>query len=105
MELEIHWTEFAESEIERIFEYYKEEASYKIAKDLVDEIFDETLKLSKHPEIGQVESFLEGRSQKFRYLVYRNYKIIYWINNQKNRIEISDVFDTHQNPPKIKRIK
>ena len=30
---------------------------------------------------------------------------IYWINTNKNRIEITDVFDTRQNPIKIKRTK
>ena len=29
--------------------------------------------------------------------------IIYWINNIEGRIEINDVFDTRQNPSKIKR--
>ena len=40
-----------------------------------------------------------------RYLVYKNYKVIYWINEKENRIEINDVFDTRQNPTKIKRTK
>ena len=35
----------------------------------------------------------------------QNYKIIYWINEEKNRIEIVDIFDTRQNPLKIKREK
>jgi len=31
--------------------------------------------------------------------------MIYWINKKENRIEITDVFDTRQNPIKIKRTK
>jgi hypothetical protein len=52
--------------------------------------------------IGQIEELLIDREQSFRYLVHKNYKIIYWINLIKNRIEIVDVFDTRQNPEKIK---
>jgi len=66
-------------------------------------IAKETLKLKKHPEIGQIEVLLIDRPNGFRYLVFKNYKIIYWINKSKNRIEINDVFDSRQNPIKIKR--
>lgn len=72
---------------------------------MVDGIYGETLKLRKQPKSGQAEELLKKRKQEFRYLVYKNYKIIYWINNQENRIEINDVFDTRQNPVKIKRSK
>jgi len=103
MELEIYWTDFSKSELKRIFKYYKKEASLKVAKKLVNGITSETLKLAKQPEIGQQELLLINRKQKFRYLVFKNYKIIYWINIEKKRIEISDVFDSRQNPIKITR--
>lgn len=103
MGLKIYWTEFAEKELERIFEYYQEKASYGIAKKLVDGIYNRTLNLKEQPEIGKVEELLKERKQKFRYLVYKTYKIIYWINLEQNRVEINDVFDTRQNPIKISR--
>ena len=56
-------------------------------------------------EIGQKEELLLDRKENFRYLVFKKYKIIYWFNKDKNRIEISDVFDARQNPIKIKRQK
>nr|WP_264554426.1 hypothetical protein [Flavobacterium sp. N1861] len=55
------------------------------------------------PEIGQEESLLKQRSVHYRYLVFKNYKIIYSIDNEKGFIKIADVFDTRQNPLKIKR--
>jgi hypothetical protein len=76
-----------------------------LQKKIVDGIYNETLKLKTQPEIGQIEELLESRSQNFRYLVFKNYKIIYWINNDKNWVEINDIFDTRQNPPKISRTK
>jgi len=65
----------------------------------------ETLKLKEHPVIGQKEDFLISNPKEIRYLIFKNYKIIYWLNFEKNSIEILDVFDTRQNPQNIKRIK
>ena len=105
MGLEVYWTEFSESELEKIFDYYHNKVSYRVAKKLTDGIYKETLKLEEQPEIGQIEELLKNRKQDFRYLVYKNYKIIYWINKREKRIEINDVFDSRQNPVKIERIK
>lgn len=103
MELRIFWTDFSLTSLEGIYEYYREKAGLMIAKKLVKGIFNETLKLKKQPKIGQVEELLKDRKEEFRYLVFKNYKIIYWINNVNNQIEIVDVFDTRQNPIKIER--
>lgn len=105
MELKIVWTDFAKSELKNIYAYHKNVASEKIAKKLVTKLVAETKNLSHHPESGQIEELLVNRPQKFRYLISGNYKIIYWANLDKNRIEILDVFDCRQNPIKIKRNK
>ena len=105
MELKIYWTDFSKRELKKIFNYYKEKANLNVAKNLVLGITKETVKLKKQPGIGQEEELLENDSRDFRYLVHKNYKIIYWINTEKNTIEIFDVFDTRQNPKKIKRNK
>lgn len=103
MALKIYWTNFAKKELQNIFDYYKENASLRVATKLSEQIVKQTLKLSDQTEIGAKELLLEKREQEFRYLVYKNYKIIYWNNKEKNRIDISDVFDTRQNPIKLKR--
>lgn len=104
MVLEIFWTEFAEKELFKIFNYYNQEAGYSVAKKLVDGIYDEPFKLKIQPETGQIEELLKDKEQGFRYLIYKaNFKIIYWINTARGHIEIVDVFDVRQNPPKIRR--
>ena len=103
MAVKIFWTEFAEREFENIFEYYKEKAGYRIAKRLVDTIHEATETLKYQYEIGQREELLIERMEEFRYLVVKNYKVIYWFNTTENQIEINDVFDTRQNPIKLKR--
>jgi plasmid stabilization system protein ParE len=105
MELEIYWTDFSKKELKNIFDYYKENASLNVAKNLVIGITKEAAKLKKQPTIGQEEELLNKDSRDFRYLVFKNYKIIYWTNLEKNRIEVFDVFDTRQNPIKMERVK
>ena len=105
MELKLYWTNFSQKELEKIYESFQEKAGNRTAKKLVEGIYNETLKLKKQPKIGQTEELLKNRKQEFRYLVFKNYKIIYWINSKENRIEINDVLDTRQNPIKIERKK
>jgi plasmid stabilization system protein ParE len=72
-----------------------------VAQNLIIGIIDTSIRLSKNPKIGQIEDLLVNRPQKFRYLIYKNYKIIYWVDYNKNRIEVVNVFDTRQNPVKM----
>jgi plasmid stabilization system protein ParE len=104
MELVVYWTIFAKGKLDDIFDYYETKAGYRIARKLVAGIIDKTIGLEKNPHVGQIEDLLSDRPQNFRYLVFKNYKIIYWINSDKKRIDIVNVFDTRQNPVKIKKL-
>ena len=101
MELEIYWLQFAEDKLKDIFDYYCENESISVARKIVSGIVDRTIDLNKNPKKGQVEELLKQRQQEFRFLLYKNYKIIYWINYEKSRIEIVYVFDARQNPLKL----
>jgi len=103
MKFKIIWSSFAEEQIDEIFEYYKTEASPKIAKNLTSNLIKSAEILSDNPYVGQVEELLIERAGKYRYLVYKNYKIIYSIDAENQFIKIADVFDTRQNPIKIER--
>ncbi len=105
MELEIFWSQFAEDKLQDIFYYYKHKASLKVARKIINEIVDKTIDLDKNPKIGQLEDLLKERPQEFRYLVSSNYKIIYYANVETKRIVIANVFDTRQNPEKLKETK
>jgi plasmid stabilization system protein ParE len=104
MELEVYWTQFAEDKLTDIFEYYHFNAGVKVAQNLVNGIIDESLKLRTNPFIGQKEDLLLNRVQEYRYLVFNNYKIIYWIDDINKIIFVSHVFDTRQNPIKMDRL-
>ena len=104
MELAVYWTRFAEDKLDDIYDYYESKAGIRIARKLISGIIDKTIGIDKNPHIGQKEELLTDRPQHFRYLVFIGYKIIYWINQNKNRIDIVNVFDTRQNPFKIKKM-
>jgi plasmid stabilization system protein ParE len=105
MGLKVYWTDFAKKELNKIFDFLYESVNLKTAKQITLQIIEKTDSLVSFPEMGATEQLLTDRPQIFRYLLSTNYKIIYWVNSQKKRIEIVDVFDTRQNPVKVKRNK
>ena len=99
MEVKILWTAVAISQLEYIFDYYKYNASVKVARKIVSQIIDRTIVLEKNPYIGTKEPLLDKRKNEYRYLVEGNYKIIYWIED--NTVTISIVYDCRSNPIKM----
>jgi plasmid stabilization system protein ParE len=105
MDFKIVWSHFAENQLDTIFEYYFKNVSRQTAKKIVKNILLQTEKLNTAPFIGQVEDLLQNRKFEYRYLIYTNYKIIYTVDNRNGIVKISDIFDSRQNPTKIKREK
>lgn len=105
MGLTVFWTRFAENKLDDIFDYYESRVSTRTARRLINGIIDKTIGIEENPFMGQKENLLSDYPQDFRYLIFKSYKIIYWINQDKNRIDIVNVFDTRQNPLKMKNIE
>ncbi len=103
MELTVYWTEIAEDKLNDVFEYYKFNAGVGVAQKLVNGIIDASLALDRNAYGGQKEILLEDRVRDFRYTVFKNYKIIYWIDEDNKVIYISNLFDTRQNPEKLSK--
>jgi plasmid stabilization system protein ParE len=100
----ILWTDFAINQLKDIFDYHLVKASSNIAQRLVQKIIDATIILENNPKSGRREDLLKDRNQEFRFIIVKNYKIIYWIDYEFSIINISVVFDTRQNPKKISKI-
>ncbi len=98
---QIIWTNFAISELKRIYLYYKMFATPQVAKKVKASILRTVKYLSKHSEIGLIDESLVSLNQNHRYVVVDNYKIIYRI--LENSIYVIDVFDCRQNPDKMSR--
>ena len=98
MRYTVYWTRFAEEKLDQLFTYYSEKAGARIAQKMINEIIDKSLSLENSPRIGQIEPLLSERKEKFRNILHKNYKLIYWINDLKERIEIVNLFDCRQDP-------
>ncbi|EIJ40423.1 plasmid stabilization system protein [Galbibacter orientalis DSM 19592] len=105
MNFKIIWSDFSETQLDEIYEYYEKKASLKVATKIVTGIIKESEKLIKASLIGQEEELLTDRVIQYRYLVFKNHKMIYSVDEQNGFIKIADIFDTRQNPPKMKRTK
>ena len=103
MEIKVFWTQRALNDLEDIFEYYKYNASLKVARKLVKEIVKSTIVIQHSPKIGKIEELLIDRIIEYRFLIVKNYKVIYWIED--NYVKVATVFDTRQNPDKIKTVR
>jgi plasmid stabilization system protein ParE len=101
MEIKILWTDEAIGRLKDIFDYYSKVATVNIAQKLVNEIVDSSNILITHPEIGVQEELLKERKNKYRYLVCKNYKIIY--SRKENVVFIATVFDMRRNPKNLKK--
>jgi plasmid stabilization system protein ParE len=98
--MKVLWTKFALASLYEIYKYYKENVSITIASKIRDNILVGAGHLDKHSYIGQIEELLKDMEGGHRYIVKNNYKIIYKIDT--NKVYITDVFDTRQDPDKIK---
>ena len=97
--VEIIWTKLATNQLERALIYIKEEQGKVYANIVFNKIIDSVILLETHPKSGQIEPLLKHKKSEYRYLVVWSYKIIYRVGAQK--VVISRVFHTSQNPSKI----
>jgi len=105
MKLKVIWSDFAEKQLDEIYEYYQLKISAITAKKIAVGILSQTEILEENPYLGQRENLLINRKIEYRYLIYTNYKIIYSVDEQNGFVKIADIFDSRQNPVKIIRRK
>lgn len=101
--VKIIWTNFAIRSLKDIFEYYSTEVDKNVAHKIRRQILKSSKQLINNPYSGPIEPSLTRLKKTHRYLVSGNYKLIYRIID--TQVIINDVFDTRQNPSKIKRTK
>lgn len=101
--MKIQWSRLAERQLKEIFDYYSREATPRIAEIIVNDLIRKVSVLKQNPLVGMREELLRNYPEEYRYLVVRNYKIIYW--KSQDNIIVATVFDCRQNPKKIKHLK
>lgn len=103
MAIKVIWTDIAISQLTDVYDYYKNIASKSIAKKIVKSLVEASIQLASSPYIGSIEFLLRDRKYEYRFLVKKNYKIIYRYTDKT--VIIVAVFDCRQNPVKISEIK
>jgi len=88
-------------QLEGIYSYYKIKATIVIARKLIKAIITKTVILESNPLVVTSEPLLAERQYEYRFLIEKNYKIIYRYNDPNVKIIL--VFDCRQNPVKIER--
>ena len=101
--MRIFWTNESRNRLKDIYDYFSLNVSEKTAKKLINDIIGYSEILASSPGIGQKENLLNSRTNNYQYLLLGNYKIIYWI--KMNVVYIATVFDTRQNPKKLRNLK
>lgn len=100
--MRIVWSDVAKANVKKIHSYYQEVAGKKVAQSITRKIIKKPRVLTKQPEIGQVEENPVVAGRWFRYLVEGNYKIVYKVYAEDKQILIATVFDTRENPTRLK---
>ncbi|PCI06533.1 MAG: hypothetical protein COB81_00075 [Flavobacteriaceae bacterium] len=97
--IQIDWSENAKIDLKLIFDKVKKKTySKKLDKNAVDNIYlaGITIQFTAQYQID------ETLGQPYRRIIVSHYKIIYKPIN-KNHIRILEVFDTYQNPIRLRK--
>ncbi|NJL77296.1 MAG: type II toxin-antitoxin system RelE/ParE family toxin [Saprospiraceae bacterium] len=96
----IVWTKKAIHDLQIHFSYLCEAVEHHEAKQMIQSIVNHVDVLETQPQIGQKEPYLLHLKRTYRRLIKEHYKIIYSFRN--NKVYIHCIFDTRQNPKKMK---
>jgi len=99
----IKWTFEVRVKLRNIFDYYNFVAGRNTAKGIISDLKNSVKSLIRFPEMYPRELSLEEFQEDFRYIVVRHiFKVIYFIDKQKDTIVVVTIFDCRQNPDKLK---
>lgn len=104
MKFELIWSLYSRQSLREINIYYSKVASEKTSKKLIQGIIQKAETLKNAQLSGQKEILLESHTNDFRYLLFKNYKIIFSVNNENSTILIYDIFDCRRNPELLEKL-
>ena len=100
----VEWTDHAEVQLKKVFDYYLEVAGHKVATSLVSKIVNSSDMLEIMPLMAPVENYLTGRKFIYRSLVVsKMFKIIYFIDEKAECVVIATIWDCRGNPAKLQK--
>lgn len=95
--MKILWLEFAEEDLDSIYQFYADNNNKYFANRLYNQILDAADNLIHFPQMGPIEWDLSEKDEEYRSLLVQKYfKIIYFIEGEY--IYIAAIWDCRQNP-------
>jgi toxin ParE1/3/4 len=98
--MKLFYTEQAVKSLQECLDFFPPEVSLEKRLQIRDGILAKADKLLSKPRMGQKEEYLDHLGQSHRRIIVGHYKIIYRIEGEI--IYITDIFDTRQDPSKMK---
>ena len=98
--MKLSYTGQALAGLQECLDFFPPEVPAGKVNKIRDGILAKAEKLLSNPHIGQQEEYLEHLGKGHRRVIEGNYKIIYRIEGEA--IYITDIFDSRQDPSKMK---
>ena len=91
---------------ESVLPYIYENFSFERAIEVDENILRSAETLEKQPSRGRKEKYLEETKEEFRFIIHKEtkhfeFKIIYYMDEIRETVYITDFFPTKMNPQKI----
>ncbi|OAV76108.1 Plasmid stabilization system protein [Bacteroidales bacterium Barb7] len=98
----VNWTDDSKRALRAISSYYHHVAGRETANKLVADIRRSVQRLERSPRMAPIDLLLEGLPERYRSLVVKkNFKVIYYIDEQEDCVYIIYVWDFRQDPKKL----
>jgi plasmid stabilization system protein ParE len=99
----IRWSSNARKRIKEIYLFYKER-SERVAVEMLADFNSVAEHLATYPQMAAREPLLADFAKVYRSLLVRkHFRIIYFVNKETDEIVIVTVWDSRQDPEKLKR--
>ncbi|MBL7952802.1 MAG: type II toxin-antitoxin system RelE/ParE family toxin [Flavobacteriales bacterium] len=98
--MKVVWSAWALQQLDEIHGWYWTQASPAVADGIVENVLSVTRLLEQFPFGGPIEPWLEHQGLGHRRVVIGNYKVVYRVLGDE--VRIIDVFDSRQDPGKMK---
>ena len=93
------WSERAKKSLHIVENYILREFGEDKRSEFMTEAEQVAIQLEQFPNLGKLEPLLTHRRKPYRsYLVTRRTKMIYYIDNEHERVIISDIWDIRREP-------
>jgi len=99
--VQVIWSTEALVDLEVIYDFLAEKSA-TAAQRITEGILDRTRQIETFPESGARQETIKTTGKIYRYLVEREYKIIYSYQEEGQVAYIETIFDTRQDPGDLK---